>query len=114
MQRGHLVDLLCKHRDLFDKSPDDLGRTSVVQHSIDVGDIRPIKQATHRPPRSFAKEEEQILQRQLEAGVIQESASAWASPMVYVRKKDGTTRSCVDCRCLNGVTYKDAYPLLCY
>ena len=46
-----------------------------------------------------------------EAGVIQPSNSPWASPIVLVRKKDGTYRCCVDYRELNAVTKPDSYPL---
>ena len=110
-ERDKLALLLNKHCTTFARSPTDLGRTSVTQHSIDTGDAVPIKQRPRRPPRAFEGEEEKIIEAQLEAGVIRESTSAWSSPLVYVKKRDGTTRPCVDYRKLNDVTKKDAYPL---
>ncbi|KAJ8037598.1 hypothetical protein HOLleu_18448 [Holothuria leucospilota] len=100
-----------KYNSVFAKSPTDLGRTSVIQHEIDTGDARPIRQAPRRPPKAFEHEEEKVIREQLDAGVIRESKSPWASPLVFVRKKDGSTRPCVDYRKLNDVTRKDAYPL---
>ena len=47
----------------------------------------------------------------LEKGVIRPSASAWASPIVLVPKRDGSLRFCVDYRKVNSIIKKDVYPL---
>ena len=88
-----------------------MGRTSLVQHTIDTGNARPIKQAPRRLPIHQRKEAEQHVTQMLDQGVIEKSNSPWASPVVLVKKKDGSTRFCVDYRKLNEVTRKDAYPL---
>jgi hypothetical protein len=47
----------------------------------------------------------------LEKGYIRPSTSPWAPPVLFVEKKDGTKRMCIDYRSLNEVTVKNKYPL---
>jgi hypothetical protein len=46
-----------------------------------------------------------------EKGYIRQSTSPWAAPVLFVEKKDGTKRMCIDYRALNEVTIKNKYPL---
>ncbi len=108
---ARLEKLLRKHAEVFATSDMDLGRIEVVQHDINTGDAKPIRQPPRRLPMSQQAECEKEIQNMLEKGVIEAGQSSWASPVVLVRKKDGTLMFCVDYRRLNGVTCFDAYPL---
>ena len=90
--------LLYDHRDTFASSSSDLGYCPLVEHDIDTGDARPIKQSPRRPPISAREAEDEILDEMIETGVIQLSNSSWASPVCLVKKKDGTFRFCIDYR----------------
>ena len=95
----------------FAKGKGDLGGTDIVQHQIHTGDQPAIKQQIRRYPAARREEERQLVEDMLAIGIIQESNSAWSSLTVLVKKKDGTTRFCIDYRRLNQVTKVDAYPL---
>eukprot|EP00117_Sycon_ciliatum_P011053 scpid10434/ scgid12689/ Retrovirus-related Pol polyprotein from transposon 412; Protease; Reverse transcriptase; Endonuclease len=89
----------------------DVGRTGVVQHNIDTGTARPIRQAPRRLPVHQQTEVRDHVDRLLDDGIITPSSSPWAAPIVVVRKPDNSIRLCVDYRKLNGVTCKDAFPM---
>ena len=106
-----LARFITEYADVFAKDDLDLGCCTVLEHEIDTGDAKPIRQPMRRTPLGFADEEDEYLEKMLKGEVIQPSKSDWASPPVLVRKKDGKVRWCVDFRRLNSVTTKDAYPL---
>ena len=110
-ENAKLAELLTNFSDIFASSSLDLGHTQLVQHEIDTGDARPIKQRPYRVSNSHRVEIDRHISNMLDQNIIQVSASPWSSPVVLVKKKDGTTRFCVDYRKLNAVTRKDSYPL---
>ncbi|GFW03304.1 retrovirus-related Pol polyprotein from transposon 412 [Trichonephila clavipes] len=110
-QKSSAERLFQEFEDVFSRNSSDIGHTTVTQHRIDTADHPPIKQHPRRLP--FAKQEEvgTLLREMQENDIIEPFSSPWASPIVLVRKKDGSTRFCVDYRKLNDVTKKDSYPL---
>lgn len=104
-------NLLNEFKDTFSKNDHDLGRTTLGEHCIDTGDALPVRQPPRRTPRAFEGEDQRALEKLQKQGTVRPSTSPWASPIVLVRKKDGSARPCVDYRRLNQLTKKDAFPL---
>lgn len=109
-QRAQLISLLNEFRSSFDFPQAPLGRTNTVVHRIHIGTNTPLRQRPYRVSpaecRIITKQVNDMLQR----GVIKPSCSLWSSPVVLVKKRDGSIRFCVDYRRLNKITSKDVYP----
>jgi len=73
--------------------------------------IAPISKALYRMAPAEMKELKTQLQELLDKGFIRPSVSPWGAPVLFVKKKDGSMRLCVDYRELNKVTIKNRYPL---
>ena len=110
-ERERMEDLLNRHQEVFAKDSSELGLTTLVEHKIETGDAVPVKQLPRRLPNSLRTVVEDQVEEMLENNIIRPSNSPWSSPIVLVRKKDGTWRFCIDFRKLNDVTVKDAFPL---
>ena len=80
-------------------------------HRINAGSAEPIKQPPRRVPLAYAAEEKQAIEDLKAKGVIRDSISPWASPIVLVRKKDGGVRPCVDYRRVNQLVKPDEFPV---
>ncbi|KAL0551590.1 hypothetical protein IC582_010679 [Cucumis melo] len=71
----------------------------------------PISRALYRMAPAELKELKVQLQELLDKGFIRPSVSPWGAPVLFVKKKDGSMRLCIDYRELNKVTVKNRYPL---
>jgi hypothetical protein len=105
--------LISSYKDVFpDELPHQLPPHRAVEHSIPIHtDSTPPSKAPYR--LSFPEQQE--LQKQLESllhnGLIRPSSSPYGAPVLFVKKKDGSLRMCVDYRALNNITVKNKYPL---
>ena len=77
------------------------------------GEAAPIKQAVRRLGPAVRETVKELLNKMQRQNVIQPSNSPWASPIVLVRKKNGTHRFRMDYHKVNAVTRRDTYPLPC-
>ncbi len=75
---------------------DELGHTTVTEHTVTTGDAAPIRQPPYRVPIALKDTMKKELDRMLQLGVAEPSSSPWASPVVLAEKKDGGVRFCVD------------------
>ena len=103
-----VIDLVTEFTCLFSDVP---SRTTAIEHDIDVGSARPIKQHPYRVnavKRDVMKKEVDYL---VDNGLATASASPWSSPCILIPKPDGTFRFCTDYRRVNSVTVPDSYPL---
>ncbi len=99
-------ELLEEFGDVFSDAP---GSTEEVIPKIDTGDAQPIRQAPYSVPLGIRKAVKEELEELERGGIIERSASAWASPLVPVKKAGGGIRLCVDYRKLNAITVKEPY-----
>ena len=110
-QLAELHSLLGKYIEVISLRSGDLGRTSVIRHKINTQGASPIRQPARRLPFHQRNEVRQMLDQMLQQDIIEPAHGPWSSPIVLVKKKDGSTRFCVDFRRLNDLTRKDAQPL---
>lgn len=109
--KQQLLDLLRKYKHCFASSLKTLGCTSVAEMNIELNSQRPVVYRPYRLSHHERSKVRSMVDEMLEAGIVRESSSEYASPILLVRKKDGSLRMCVDYRMLNSVTVKERYPM---
>ncbi|GFS12279.1 transposon Tf2-12 polyprotein [Elysia marginata] len=104
-QAYEVNQILAEFTDVLTSLP---GHTKTIQHEIHVNSDEIVRVKPYQLPfasQEFVKEE---IKRLSELGVIEPSVSPFSSPIVLVKKKDGSLRFCIDFRKLNAITVLDA------
>ena len=107
-QRAEFIDLANEFQSLFTEAP---GTASLAQHHIKLTSDQPVRSRPYPVPYSLRESLKKDIADMMKMGVIRESTSPYASPVVVVKKKDNTSRVCVDYRRLNKLTVFDPEPM---
>ena len=98
--------------DVFPEELPGLPPVREVEFNIElIPGAEPISKAPYRMAPIELKELKEQLQELLERGFICPSVSPWGAPVLFVKKKDGSMRLCIDYRELNKITIRNRYPL---
>ncbi|KAD5960858.1 hypothetical protein E3N88_12330 [Mikania micrantha] len=104
--------VVCEYPDVFPDELPGLPPDREIEFSIDlIPGAQPISKAPYRMAPLELKELKEQLQELLELGFIRPSVSPWGAPVLFVKKKDGSMRLCIDYRELNKITIRNRYPL---
>ena len=110
---GHILEemkaLFREYKEIFSSGPNDFGHLKGYKHRIQLTDPIPVAQPYRRIPPHLIDEVKKILQTWQDQGIIRDSTSAFASPIVPVRKKTGDLRIAIDYRLINKKTVNHAF-----
>ena len=90
---------------------DDIGMAMVQPHKIEIEDKVPIWQKARNFSQPINEEIERQCQELLMNDILEYSNSEWSSPVVPVRKSDGSLRLCIDYRRINKITVTENHPM---
>ena len=107
--KSRLRKKLSERSSVFSLHEWDVGLAKGVEHNIRLSDARPFRERSRRLAPADIEDVRRHLQDLLKSGLIKESRSPYASPIVVARKKNGSVRMCIDYRTLNSRTVPDQY-----
>ena len=111
IKEARLKQLLNKYKKVFQDLPDGLPPDRGIKHTINLTERKtPFKHAYRLSPAELDEAKRQIAEL-LRKGFIQPSQSPFGAPILFVQKKDGSLRMCIDYRGLNTITERNRYPL---
>ncbi|MCI51154.1 pol polyprotein, partial [Trifolium medium] len=99
------MPVVCEFADVFPDDISDLPPEKEVEFSIDVvSGTSPISMAPYRMSAAELEKLKEQLEESLEKRFVRPSVSPWGAPVLFVKKKDGSMRLCIDYRQLNKAT----------
>ena len=111
-QRAVVKKMLIEENTAFARDDNDIGSAEDLQMKINLMDTIPVQRTYTSLPKPLYKEVREHIEDMLVKGWIRKSKSAYSSPLVCIRKKDGSLRICVDFRQVNSKTVPDKQPIL--
>nr|GFC04947.1 putative reverse transcriptase domain-containing protein [Tanacetum cinerariifolium] len=93
------------------KETGDKSKEKRLEDAMIVPGAAPVAQAPYRLASSGMKDLSEQLKELSDKGFIRSSSSPWGAPVLFVKKKDGSFRMCIDYQELNKLTVKNRYPL---
>ena len=100
-----------KYKEVFKVDLNELPLEREVNHTIETNESEPISLLPYRMTPLETDELNCVINDLLMKGFISPSKSPWAAPILFVKKKNGSLRMCVDYRRLNAITIRNMYPL---
>ncbi|XP_061170325.1 uncharacterized protein LOC133179636 [Saccostrea echinata] len=110
-QEGKIRQVLREECDAFSRGDDDIGHATDLELTIPLKDTTPVQASYNSIQSPLYQEVKDYLTDLIDKHFIRKSNSPYSSPMVYVGKRDGTLRLCIDCRKVNTKTVKQAEPI---
>ncbi|XP_068240045.1 uncharacterized protein [Palaemon carinicauda] len=107
-KKEEVARILQEYKNVFTDVP---GRTNVIEHVINLSSKGPVRCRPYPVPYALQQDMDKEIERMLKLGVIECSNSPYATPLIVVKKKDGSNRMCLDFRKINKLTVIDSEPM---